>query len=356
MATDVTRSVRADCLEVLEGRASQLSDLRGAHLAVTGGTGFMGSWIAELVCALNHEYGFGVELTLVARRARTFRERHPHIARESFVRLVDADVRDVFTFAEGTNVVVHAAGSPDNRSHATDPIGTMSAIGLGTHVVLEAAERLRDLNSLLLVSSGLVYGAQPEGLERIPETFVGGPAFDSVASAYAEAKRFAESLGYAHRVQTKLPVVFARPFAFIGPYQGLDKPWAVNNFLRDALLGGPIRILGDPGTRRSYLYPSDMAFWLLRIACAGTPGDAYNVGSDEAVQLGELAELIARVQGGVDVTRRPGGFRNASDFVPDVTKAALQLGLRRTVDLSSAVERTLESHRADFRAGAVAGT
>ncbi len=67
----------------------------------------------------------------------------------------------------------------------------------------------------------------------------------------------------------KLPVVTARPFAFIGPYQGLDKPWAVNNFLRDALLGVPIRILGDADTVRSYMYPSDMAFWLLAILAEG---------------------------------------------------------------------------------------
>ena len=77
--------------------------------------------------------------------------------------------------------------------------------------------------------------------------------------------RYAEAEAAAWRSVAKLPVVTARPFAFIGPYQGLDKPWAVNNFLRDALLCVPIRILGDADTVRSYMYPSDMAFWLLAI-------------------------------------------------------------------------------------------
>ena len=173
--------------------------------------------------------------------------------------------------------------------------------------MLEAAFASRDdIQKILNVSSGLVYGAQPLHLSHIPETHAGGPEPDSVTAVYAEAKRYGESVSAAWRTQFKLPVVTARPFAFIGPYQGLDKPWAVNNFLRDALLGVPIRILGDAQTVRSYMYPSDMAHWILRILAAGTPGTAYNVGSPRAITLDDVAHKIgSSVAEPVDVVFSP---------------------------------------------------
>ena len=62
-----------------------------------------------------------------------------------------------------------------------------------------------------------------------------------------------------------LPIIIVRPFAFIGPFQSLDKPWAVNNFIRDAILGGPIRILGNELTTKSYMYGSDLAYFILNL-------------------------------------------------------------------------------------------
>ena len=81
----------------------------------------------------------------------------------------------------------------------------------------------------------------------------------------------------------RLPIVTVRPFAFLGPYQLLDRPWAANNFIRDSLLGGPIRIQGDGQSVRSYMYPADMALWLLTIFPRGSVGSVYNVGSPNGI-------------------------------------------------------------------------
>ena len=77
------------------------------------------------------------------------------------------------------------------------------------------------------------------------EKYRGAPLCNSITSVYAEVKRCAETLCTAYSSQYKVPIVIIRPFAFIGPYQFLDKPWAINNFLRDGIAGGPIRILTD---------------------------------------------------------------------------------------------------------------
>lgn len=344
MADGRELAVRKHCAEAVRHPA-MLEALRGTRVLVTGGTGFMGTWLAEMMCWLNDEHRFAIEIELLSSNAFEFRTRAPHLAERSDVRLIEQDVRDVGTLPDGVRLVVHAAGTPDNRVHASDPLRTIGTIASGTSAVMRAAANADSVDRILLVSSGLVYGPQPLELERIPETWVGGPQPDSIASVYAEAKRYAEAEAAAWRSQFKLPVVTARPFAFIGPYQGLDKPWAVNNFLRDALMDGPIRILGDEGTVRSYMYPSDMALWLLRILVAGVPGTAYNVGSPESITLGEVASRIASaLPDSPEVRCRPVGTQRVSRFVPDVSRALDELGLTLTVDLDEAIDRTLAWH------------
>jgi dTDP-glucose 4,6-dehydratase len=168
-----------------------------------------------------------------------------------------------------------------------------------------------------------------------------------------KAKRLAETLCVAYRNQHRLPIVNARPFAFVGPYQLLDRPWAINNFIRDALQGGPIRIQGDGETVRSYMYGSDMAWWLLRILVRGAVGASYNVGSSRGVTLAQLAEMVAgglpkrpRVLLGVSPVQR----LHRSRLVPDVGLAQDTLGLKQTVDLETALRRTIWWHESRGRA------
>ncbi|HEX9972771.1 MAG TPA: NAD-dependent epimerase/dehydratase family protein, partial [bacterium] len=227
---------------------------------------------------------------------------------------------------------------------ASDPLRVMQVISNGTGAVLEAATRLPDLKRFLNVSSGLVYGQQLWELDGIPEHFVGGLDCSSVHAAYTEAKRFGETLCAAYRNQHRLPIINVRPFAFIGPYQLLDRPWAINNFIRDSLLGGPIRVLGDGQTVRSYMYPSDMAWWLLSILVHGTTGLSYNVGSPQGVTLLRLAEIVASnflVRPQIVLNVSPDQKFRRSKLVPDISLAQKTLGLGLTVDLEMAIRRTI---------------
>jgi nucleoside-diphosphate-sugar epimerase len=338
--------VRSDCREVLgSGRRDLLETLRGTRVLVVGGTGFMGLWLAEAVACLNDDHDFGISLVLASRHAEALAARAPHLAARSDIEALEADARDL-TVLPRVDHLVNAAATPDNRVHASDPIGVSDTIARGTSTLLRAAYDLPDLRSFLQVSSGLVYGPQPLEMPGLAEGHVGGPSCDSIVSVYAEAKRFAEAECAAWGSLYKLPIVTARPFAFIGPYQALDKPWAVNNFMRDMLAGTPIRILGDGDTIRSYMYGSDMAFWLLRIIAAGVPGNAYNVGSPHAITLADLAEHVAALgEPRPEIVSRSGGAREPSRFVPDTAKASSALGLSVTVDLDDALARTARWHR-----------
>lgn len=340
--------IREDCIRAISGNTHRLDNLKNENLLITGGTGFMGAWLAEIITYLNDNHQFNTHLFLLARRTGLFREKFSRLASRNDITLVERDVRNLTSITDEVTWIIHAAASPDSRDHASDPLRTIEGIVNGTIATLEYATRLPELKKILNISSGLVYGVQPWELTGIPENFMGGLDCSALNSVYPESKRLSETICSVYRNQQRLPVVNTRPFAFIGPYQELDKPWAINSFIQDSLLGGSIRILGDGQTVRSYMYPSDMAWWILNILVRGEVGQNYNIGSPESITLQGLAEKIAgqfphppKIICGVSDDKS----LRRSKFVPDVRLATTSLGLKITTDLDTAIKRTLVWHR-----------
>jgi len=348
MNTPLRKMIRDDCSRILDGRVSQLDALREGVLLVTGGTGFMGTWLAEMAAYLNDHYHFGLRLLLLSDRASQFPSRAPCLARRKDIQLIERDITNVVELPDNVTWIIHAAADPDSQKHATDPLGTLRVIIRGTDALLQAASRLSNLCKIVHVSSGLIYGLQPLDMPGIPESFIGRLDCTAPAQAYAEAKRMAEMVCAAYQTQMRLPIVTVRPFAFLGPYQLLNRPWAANSFIRDSLHGGPIRIQGDGQSVRSYMYPADMALWMLTILARGAPGAAYNLGSPQGITLMELAQkVVSLFPAPIPIVTRMLGANAppATRLVPDITLAQKTLGLEIKTDLDAAVRQTIQWHR-----------
>lgn len=347
MSQAVSAAIRGDCLAAAAPRLPALRALGGQRLAVTGGSGFLGTWIAELVTALNDEFQLRIKLDIISPSASTWLARHERFRERLDVRAHDQDVRSPFEFAPDVCHVIHAAGVPDGRMHSSDPLRVFQTTVLGTENALLAASRLPTLARFLNVSSGLVYGGDPGPAGFTEESF--GPVeVGQVSNIYAEAKRAAESLCAIYRSQLRLPVVTVRPFTFIGPFQDLQRPWALNNFLLDALSRREIRVHGDGNARRSFLYGSDAASWALVALVEGRAGHSYNLGSAGVVTLGQLAEEVAmQVSPRSTVRYRtlPNEQLRQKDFFPSIEKITNTLGVEMTVDLPAAVAKTIAWHK-----------
>jgi dTDP-glucose 4,6-dehydratase len=160
---------------------------------------------------------------------------------------------------------------------------------------------------------------------------------------YLEAKRAAENLAAIYRSQFRMPVSTIRPFTFAGPFQELDRPWALNSFLRDVLTGSDIRIHGDGQTRRSYMYGSDAAWWTLAALVNGADGLTYNVGSPLPVTHLELVRLIGdRVspKPRVELNTVPSKQGRNDDLYPDTSFTQKSLGVTQTCSLEQTVDKT----------------
>lgn len=349
MTIDPWTLVREDCERVCSECHTGLEALGDSSVLITGGTGFMGSWIAEMVLCLNEAKRSAAKLYLLGRDRERFERNLGHLAGSPNIEFIRCDVRNIIDIPKDVSFVIHAAGTPDNRIHATNPIETMVSIAEGTHAVLRAADRASNLRMFVNVSSSSVYGAQPLDLPRLSESHLGSVANSQISASYAAAKRYGEALAHAARSEARMPVVIVRPFSFVGAYQPLDAPWAVNNFIQDALNARPIRILGDGQTVRSVMFGADMAIWMLTIMIRAKSGQVYNVGSDEAITVERAAEMVSR-----NFHPSPKVVLNASilgtipntRLVPDTTEAMKEFGLDRYSDVDISLHRAIEWYRA----------
>lgn len=330
---------RSDLDHVLAHTESIWREMAGASVFITGGTGFFGLWLLESLAWANARLKVDVRATVLSRDPRAFSRKAPHLVSNESIEFVAGDIRDFeFPKARFTHIV-HAAF--DSGRTIADPLAAFDTLAAGTRRILELAAT-QPLQRMLYVSSGAVYGPQTDEVDRLAELHQGGPDPLSPASAYAEGKRVGEFLcGLA--AGNGVPVSIARCFAFIGPGLPIDAHFAAGNFLRDANRGGNIVVNGDGRAVRSYLYAADLAIWLWTILLHGKPGRAYNVGSDEALSIGELAHLIASCSSkscAVSVLGKPAGSRGER-YIPDVSRARQELGLVTIIPLPQAIRRTL---------------
>jgi dTDP-glucose 4,6-dehydratase len=217
----------------------------------------------------------------------------------------------------------------------------------GTRRVLEFAAA-HGTRKLLFVSSGAVYGRQPSNVTHVPEDYSGAPDPLDPASVYGEGKRAAELLCTLAARQHGFEIKIARCFAFVGPHLPLDAHFAIGNFIRDGMRGGPIQVRGDGTPYRSYLYAADLAVWLWTILFRGQSGHSYNVGSEEALTIRQVAETVAAAfqpAGNVVVEKQPTPGVMGQRYIPSTQRALAELGLQTRIKLKTAIEQTISWHQ-----------
>jgi dTDP-glucose 4,6-dehydratase len=324
----------------------------GSRIFITGGTGFVGSWLLEVIQRANDTLGSGIDMLVLTRDTDRARRQLPHVFERPDTILLAGDVTSLCAAdAVGKfDLCVHAATEVGDPHKAHDALKVFDSIVEGTRRVLDLAAA-SGASRFLLTSSGAVYGAQPATLERIAESYSGAPDPLSPAAAYGNGKRAAEWLTSAYSATAHQPGMhtsIARIFAVLGPRLPLNGSFAAGNFIRDAIAGDAIRVQGDGRPLRSYLYMADVCVWLLRILGAGAAGQAYNVGSQQAVSIEALARHIADAAGGrsrVEVAMRGSPAVAPPRYVPDTHKARSELGLDEYHALDSALSKTINWSR-----------
>ena len=324
---------------VVHASAVPWGELSGASLFLTGGTGFVGTWLLETLLAASAAHRLQLDVTVLTRDPQAFRQRSPQLATNPALQLMAGDVRESFEIPARCTHVIHGATAASAALTAAQPELMRETIVLGMRRILDAMAGT-SARRLLFLSSGAVYGPQPPALAAVAEEPY--PTGRGPVDAYAEGKRAAEQLCFELAAMGGVEIVIGRLFAFVGPHLPIDTHFAIGNFLRDAMAGETVRVGGDGTPWRSYLYAADMAAWLWTLLLRGRSGQAYNVGGVEAVTIAALAERVARVvgDGRWSVARAAVPGAPAARYVPDTSLIRAELGVEERTGLNEALRET----------------
>ena len=320
------------------------------HVLITGGSGFIGSHLAERLirqgCRVTvmDDLSTGTLANLEHLR-RTDRGRKLRICIESIRNEMVLD-----RLISECDMVYHLAAAVGVRLIVERPVHVLETNILGTGVVLNSACRYR--KKVLIASTSEIYGKSEQFPFKEEDDRVLGSTTRS-RWCYSDSKAVDEFLALAYFKEKGLQIVIARLFNTIGPRQTGQYGMVVPRFVKHALTDEPLEIYGDGRQSRCFLYVTDTVDALMAIA--GDPkasGEIFNVGSEEEIMIRDLAEkIILMTKSSSSVSYVPyenayqPGFEDMRRRVPDISKIREWVGFRPRVSLDEALQLIIKHYR-----------
>jgi UDP-glucose 4-epimerase len=320
-------------------------------ILITGGAGFIGSHLADMLLNAGHEVVVVDDLS-----TGSLRNVEQHHGDPRFRLVVDTILNEDLMgdlIAECEHVY-HMAAAVGVKLIMNRPVETLETNVKGTELVLRLCNRHK--RKVLIASTSEVYGKMMDGngghpLAEDTDRLMG--ATTKRRWAYACSKTLDEFLALAYFEEKRLPVVIARLFNTVGPRQTGQYGMVIPNFVQKALLGKPIIVYGDGTQSRSFSHVSDVVEALLRLM--DTPaavGEVVNVGGTEEITIKELAQLVREMTGSaseiefVPYERAYGpGFEDMRRRCPNIEKLKELTGFTPRVDLHGILRSVIDYHQ-----------
>jgi len=308
----------------------------GKNILVTGGAGFLGSWIcdvlveskANVICLDNFSSGL--------------KENISHLLGRKNFKFVQHDITQPIFFNEEIDIVMHLASRASPFEFEKYPIQILKANTLGIWVALGIAKKHEAV--FIYTSTSEIYGDAKE----IPTTeeYRGNVNPIGPRSCYDEAKRCGESYVIAYRMQHGLDTRIARIFNTYGPRMRAEGIYGrvVPRFVEQALSNKSITVFGDGTQTRSFCYVTDQVEGLLKLAFSErAEGEVVNIGSDGEITILELAKLIKELtKSSSEIEFHPLPKDDPMRRKPDISKAKKLLGWKPKVELEEGLRMMIE--------------
>lgn len=311
----------------------------GKTILVTGGAGFLGSWIcdvlvrqqAKVICLDNLSSGLKENIT--------------HLLNQPSFQFLECDISEPPGAIPKVDMVMHLASRASPLEFAQFPLEILKANTVGTMTALEIAREHQA--RFLFASTSEVYG-NPAVLPT-PESYYGSVNPVGIRGCYDEGKRCGEALVMAYHRQYGLDVRIARIFNTYGPMIRGDGIYGrvVSRFIDQALTGQPITVFGTGEQTRSFCYVADQIEGLLRLAFwESATGKVVNTGNNEELTIMELAQKIkGLVASSSPVSFQPLPPDDPARRCPDITLARTLLGWEPRAGLEEGLTDTIQWFR-----------
>src|SRR3989442_12562754 len=313
-------------------RSIDSNAFQGESVLVSGGSGFLGSWICDILIGLNSR------IICVDNLSTGVFENIDHL---KGVKGFEFEKADVCSYSKNPKVdmVFHLASRPAPEDYQKHPVETALANSEGTKQMLELA-RKHD-SRVLFASSSEAYGDTE--VFPTPESYEGTVNPLGPRSRYEEGKRFGEALCKAYHDQYEVDVRIARIFNSYGPRLRAEGFYGrvVSKFILQSLNGEALTVFGDGSQTRSFCYVTDTVSGLLAQIGEERSGDVLNLGNEDETKLVDLAKKIIQfypARSGLKYLPFPPGDHLRRQ--PDITKARKILGWEPKVGLDQGLSRT----------------
>ncbi len=317
------------------------------RVLITGGAGFVGSHLSDLLIEEGHE------VFVLDNLSTGSIDNIEHLKAEPrFHYTIDSVTNEplLAEMIDRCDVVFHLAAAVGVKKIVEEPVQTIENNVHGTEVVLRHANKKKKL--VVVASTSEVYGKSTDVPFREDADLVMGATVKH-RWAYACSKAIDEFLALAYWKERKLPVIVIRLFNTVGPRQTGQYGMVIPNFVRQALAGQPITVFGDGTRQRSFTYVGDVVRGL--VALVREPravGEVFNIGNGEEVSIRELAEKVkAKTGSDSPIVTIPydqayeAGFEDMPRRVPDITKIGTLVGYAPTVHLDEILDRVIDYFR-----------
>ena len=308
---------------------------------VTGGAGFLGSYLCEALLADGHSVVADDNLhTGCARNVA-------HLASEPQVELRQLDIIQPFDIG-GVDYVFHFASPASPVDYTVHGVETLQVGSLGTFHSLDVARRYGA--KFLLASTSECYGDPLEHPQK--ETYWGNVNPVGPRSVYDEAKRFSEAVTMAYCRYYKVDTRIVRIFNTYGPRMQLNDGRVIPNFMKQALRGEELTVYGDGSQTRSFCYVSDEIEGILRLS-RSEEHEPVNIGNPNEFTILECAGRVLAVTDSKSKLRfEPLPQDDPKQRRPDITKARNLLGWEPKIDLETGLKLSLDYFRQAIADGA----
>lgn len=339
--------VDLDLFTIVEGLEKEAPALEGKTVVITGGSGFIGSYVITVIDFLNKYYFtkpckvISLDNHIVGRKNNLLRE----VASEH-ITFLEQNVCTPFTVDGTVDYIISAAGVASPVYYKRYPIETIEGTVFGLKNSLELA-RQKQVKGVLYFSSSEIYGDPDPNFVPTPETYKGNVSSIGPRSCYDESKRLGETLALAYHSTHQVPVKIVRPFNVFGPGMSSKDYRVIPTFLSQGLAGQPLPVHDKGNQTRTFCYATDAIIGFFKVLLVGEGGQVYNIGNEnDEINMKALADMVADeiFQGKVPVAliSYPDTYPQDEPRrrCPDLSKAKKALGYQSKVSLRVGLKKS----------------
>jgi|SRR3989344_1533681 len=299
---------------------------------VTGGAGFIGSWLCDDLIEKGHK-------VICVDNLITARKENVKYLKKKGTYFINHDISKPLSMNGQIDYIFHLASPASPKDFSKIPVEIMLANSLGT---LNALEIAKNKNSrFLLASTSEIYGNPLKHPQT--EDYYGNVNPVGPRACYDESKRFAEALTMSYSKKHKINSVIVRIFNTYGPRMRKDDGRAIPSFITNALGNKPIIIFGYGNQTRSFCYVTDLINGIVKAAFSKYQGEIFNLGNPTEMKISRVASIIIKLtNSNSKIIHKKIMKDDPVRRKPSITKAKRMLKWQPEVKFEEGIKETIE--------------